>query len=381
MALLPTHWQVRCAPALVGLVCIAGLLGPIAAAPAARAAASGPAVIGSVEVPGEPTAVAVGPLGDRVYVSSGLALMAVDAPTLQVAWSTPVKSGAVDVAVAPAGSPVYVVGGRRATAIDAATGRILRSFALPYGADAIAVTPDGSQLWVLSSEPKGRSTAGDGSGKDSGVVTVLSASTGKVVDRISVGPIPTDLVMSPSGARAYVLGWASNSIWILNAKSRSVVSKVKVRSWPQAMALNPDGSRLLVSHSPPGPQSSYAVTTLNTERRDVAGVFRFPADLSGLAFNQSDVQIGDTWLGAGKALFGVDVRNGSLDGRPGLLVIDLTTQRAVSTVAITPACRGVVGQAGLALAPDATRAYVITDCLGGPGALTAVGLTQGADPS
>jgi len=326
----------------------AGLSGPALAA----------TVRDTVEVPGTPTAVTVSPSGSQVYVANGRSVLAIDADTLQTAWTTPVAS-ATDLATAPSGSRIYAGGGTRVVAIDAASGEILRTMSVKAGVEALAVTPDGRQVWALGPGPKA---------VPHGVITVLDAVSGRTVDTINVGPIPKDLVISPSGARAYVLGWGSDSVWVINAKSRTVMSKLKVRPWPEAMAVNPDGSRLLVSHSPPGVQRAYAVTTINTEQRAVTGVFRNPADLAAISVNQAELQVGTTALSAGRALVGIT-------DDTELVVIDLATQQTAVVLDIRPACAGVLSLNGLALSPGTSRAYVTAECLGHPGTLTAVDLS------
>lgn len=346
----------------------------LASAPAI-AATGGPTVVGHVAMPGTPTAVAVSPSGDRVYFAAGAKLVATRADNLQEAWSTPLPRVAEDVAVNPTGSMIYAGGGRSLSVIDADSGTIKRNLTVKAGVHALAVTPDGRQLWVMSRGPKANLWAEDtAAGTNAGVITVIDTRTSKVIDTIGLGPIPHDILMSPSGARVYVLGWGSDSIWIINAKSRTVMSKIKVRSWPEAMALNPDGSRLLVSHSPPGPHSSYAVTTIKTEKRAIAGVFRYPVDMAALTINESNLGAGESWLRSGEALIGLSRSLRSLDYKPGLVVINLKTQQTAATVPVNPPCPGLPGQVRMAVARDTTRAYVITECLGGSGVLTAIDL-------
>jgi len=351
---------------ILGTVTLAGsaLAGSTPWAPSAQASPS--AVVGTVEIPGTPTSVAVSPSGALVYVANGRSVLAVDATTLGVAWTRSVGSAGLDLAVPATGSVIYVGGGKQVVAIDAGTGEVIRTIAIKAGVDSLAVSGDGRSLWAMAHEPKG---------SRSGLISVVDAATGRTTGTIKVGPNPIDIQLSPSGARAYVLGWGSNEVWVINAKSRTVMSEIKVRSWPMAMALNPSGSRLLVSHSPPGPQSSYPITTINTERRAVTGVFRFAEDLDALAITPDAITMGDTYLGAGEAMVGLSTSTRSLDYRPGMVLINLRTQQAVSTMQVNAQCTGLTNELGLALAPDAQRAYVIADCTRSPGALTVIDLT------
>lgn len=351
---------------ILGTVTLAGSALAGSAPWASSAQASPLSVVGTVEIPGTPTSVAVSPSGALVYVANGRSVLAVDATTLGVAWTRSVGSAGLDLAVPATGSVIYAGGGKQVVAIDAGTGEVIRTIAIKAGVDSLAVSGDGRSLWALAREPKG---------SRNGLISVVDAATGRTTDTIKVGPKPIDLQLSPSGARAYVLGWGSNEVWVINAKSRRVMSEIKVRSWPTAMALNPSGSRLLVSHSPPGAQSAYAITTINTERRAVTGVFRFAEDLDALAITSDAITVGDTYLGEGEALVGLSTSNRSLDYRPGMVLISLRTQQAVSTMQVNSQCTEHTIEVGLALSPDAERAYVIADCTRSPGALTVIDLT------
>lgn len=349
----------------------------------ALAATPGPEVVGQVRMPGTPIAVTVSPSGDQVYVIAGRHLVATRADTLQEAWSTPLAMGAQAVAVDPSGSTVYAGGGRSLSVIDATTGSVKGTITVKAGVQALAVTPDGRQLWAMSSGPKANLSEEDTqAGTNAGAVTVIDTRTSKVIDTLGLGPIPHDILISPSGARAYVLGWGSDSIWIINARTRTVMSKIKVRSWPEAMALNPSGSRLLISHSPPGGPYAYAVSTLHAQKRAITGVFRNPEDLAALAINQSSLDLGDSWLKPGEALIGLSESMDSFGYKPGLVVIDLRTQRTIATVAVNPPCEGLTDEVGMAVPQDATRAYVITECMRGPGVLTVIALAgQPVEPA
>ncbi|MGA9671813.1 MAG: beta-propeller fold lactonase family protein [Terracidiphilus sp.] len=60
---------------------------------------------------------------------------------------------------------------------------------------------------------------------------------------------PLELLVSPDGARLYVLCQGSNDVRVLDAASYAVVKKIAVGRVPRGFSLSPDGARLFVTNS------------------------------------------------------------------------------------------------------------------------------------
>jgi YVTN family beta-propeller protein len=60
---------------------------------------------------------------------------------------------------------------------------------------------------------------------------------------------PLEVLLSPDGARLYVLCQESEEIRVLNAASYAVIGKVAVGRVPRGFSLSPDGARLIVTNS------------------------------------------------------------------------------------------------------------------------------------
>jgi len=349
------------------------ILGGLSPGPYAMGAEDIIRVAGHVSVPSQPTAVVLSPDGARVYVTSAQesVLTALDAASLQVLWTASIPGGADDVALAPSGALGYVASSqsRSVSVVDLRDGSVRSTITVAAGADALAVTPDGAQVWVMSSGGE-QNLTGPPSSRNAGTLTVISARTLRAVRTMRAGTIPHDVLISPSGARAYVLSWGSNQIWSYNARSYRILDRIATRSWPMAMAINPDGSRLLIAHSIPGAVPAQPVTTINTSKRAVVGVFRLPIDIEQMAINRSRLTFPRLSLDAGEALIAA-----TDDDRGALAIINLRDQEVVSTTALGAVCdHGALMVVGLAVATDTRRAYVINECLGSSGILTAIDL-------
>jgi YVTN family beta-propeller protein len=82
----------------------------------------------------------------------------------------------------------------------------------------------------------------------SGNVSVIDTSSNTVVATVPVGPLLTDVAITPDGAFAYVGSALSSSVSVINTSSNTVVATVPVDSWPNGLAITPNGAFAYVSN-------------------------------------------------------------------------------------------------------------------------------------
>ena len=348
-------------------------LAALAVPPAGGSTHSGavPVVSGHVVVPTAPTAVAVSPEGSRLYVVSEgdnpeplHSITVIDARTLEVTSTVTTCLGPVDVVAAGSTLLVACTGGQALLVMDAATMTVLRSVGLGADPKGVVVSPSGDKAYVLAS--------GSRSPKVLPALIVVDIGKGKVVDRVRVGVISQSVALSPSGMRAYVSNWGSNSVTVINTGARKVAATLDLGSiMPGALAVNPDGSRLLVNRENAG-VSNPRILTVNTKSLDVVGGFRPGMKIDGMAYNGTLTQILGGYYRVGTLLLVA----GEVDYEDTFAIIDLLTQRVLTSVPLGAPCRGAGVFTDLAIAPDERRAYVLGECLGHPGTLTAVDLPK-----
>lgn len=328
-----------------------------------------PVVIASIPVAIEPAALTVSPDGTRVYVvsqgDSGVdqpVLTVIDATRLGVSSVSPTCSAPVDIAAAGTSILVACAGDNSLRVFDGETLAPLSSIPLGAGPEALAVSPDGTEAFVLA--------YGSKSPKVVPAVIVVDLRREAVVARVRVGVIPRSLVLSASGRRAYVSNWGDESISVISTGSRRVLDTIDLgTTMPGALAVNPDGSRLLVNRENAGVRKP-RILTINTEERDVVAAFRpgFPVD--AMQYSAVRMNVDGGYQRAGTLLLVA----GEVDYEEAFVIVDLLTQRAVSSVELAPPCQGASGNQDLAVAPDGARAYVLTFCLGKPGAVSVIDL-------
>lgn len=346
------------------------VLVPVAGAPAAHGDARAdavPTVAAKVPVAEGPTAIAVSADGTRVYVVSEGAtgapdnvLSALDATTLSVVAESATCPAPVDVAATPVSVIVACGGDGTLRVLNPAT--LSQTMSIPLGADpaALAIPPDGREAYVLA--------YGSQAPKTVPTLIIVNLTTSAVVARVRVGVIPRSLALSPSGKRAYVSNWGGQSISVVNTQSRRLVTTIDVgRTMPGAMAVNPDGTRLLVNRENAGVRKP-RILTVNTERLDVVSAFRPGFSVDSMQYNAVRLNVAGGFQQPGTLLLVA----GEVNNEESFVIIDLLSQRVVSSLPLAPTCSGVTGNQDMAVAPDGGRAFMLGYCLGHEGWVTAV---------
>ncbi|MGB0876250.1 MAG: YncE family protein [Mycobacterium sp.] len=239
----------------------------------------------NVAVAGEPVAVVAA--GDHAYVATGSAgqdaVSAIDLESRTVVANFPLAFGVTALAASPDGKRVYA--GRTAydrvdvTVIDTVArraGTIEIGAGPAAGIDALCVDPNGKRLYAaVTDETGGRLVVVDcetsrvqrvvmvGSPiRDiayaggmvyvltsdravGGAVHVVDLSANRVTDTVNIGGAPTQLVMSPDHARAYVVDY--DRVVVLCTVGLEIVDSLSVDARPSCVALGSDGSRLYVA--------------------------------------------------------------------------------------------------------------------------------------
>ena len=239
----PAH--VYAAPA--GLLGIAapqqnGVLWLLAGSSSARALhaldLSNSSLVGAVPVSNSASSLAqssTGELADGIATATAGAVELRNGSTGALVATVPVGAPVRQLVYGADGNTLYVLDGNAASAsvtvVDTGSKTVQGSFGVGLDTVAVAPSPDQTSVWTLSSK---------------GTVEQLAVAGGKVEARFTVGHSGTDLVVSPTGDRLYVLKGAAGSrnVAEVTVATEQVRTVLPAPADCVAVALSADGQTL-----------------------------------------------------------------------------------------------------------------------------------------
>lgn len=199
--------------------------------------------MGTMERPSLRPSAAVSRDGSRVYVGNTAKdhLFVIDTAADEITKDLFLDFHPSDVAVRSDGRYVFVVGCRLSCVdgtlriIDTTTYATVGTVALKSVPTGLVVSPDGSRAYVAN----GREAT----------VTVVNLVTQAPLDDIQVGPEPVGIAMDAAGSAVYVTSFRDGTLTAITTVGNRVVATTKVGGSPGAVVVSPDGTRALVTHA------------------------------------------------------------------------------------------------------------------------------------
>lgn len=195
------------------------------------------ATVDSIPLTGPAYGVAISKLG-RTYVTllTGGAV-AQDSALPVDEFGAPITVGdePPHVVFNPAGDRAYVVNqnGHALITIDPSTSTVLDSLSLPAAGFNLITSRDGGTVFVSMS---------------TGMVYVVNASTGAVVDSIALPPQVNGFARHPSKNRIYISSISGGEVVEVDAASHQIIRTFTTGGIPQRLAVSPDGKELLIAN-------------------------------------------------------------------------------------------------------------------------------------
>jgi YVTN family beta-propeller protein len=196
-----------------------------------------------IDVGESPTAIAVDPETNRVYVANwGSSIVSViDSSTDTVVRNITEGIVAPDaIAVDPETNRVYVANGisNTVSVIDSSTNTVVRNITVTHFPSAIAVDPETNRVYVAH--------------ENSHSVSVIDSSTDTVVSNITEGiSYPADIAVDPETNRVYVANAGSiddsvnASVSVIDSSTDTVVSNITEGiSYPSDIAVDPETNKI-----------------------------------------------------------------------------------------------------------------------------------------
>jgi len=195
-------------------------------------------IIGSIAVRRAPVHIAFTPNGRRAYVSNFLSgdISVVDVRARRVVATIAVQLQPHGLAVTPDGrqvwAPCSLAGG--IWVIDTRTNKVVSIVFTGGFPHAVAFAPDGRTAYLTDATPAG------GAG-----LFVINRATGKVRARVAIGTGSAMVVAS--GTRVYVTGQAGSVLTVLDATTLRIVTRVPVGQAPHGLVFTPDKRLLYIA--------------------------------------------------------------------------------------------------------------------------------------
>ncbi len=239
-------------------------------------------VVATIDVGGRIDAFAVGPGAERVFVATPGAIAVVDVPARRVVDTIALPGERTGLALA--GDRLYLVENQTDKGRVSVLSLRDRTVTATREIDAVAgepvLTADGRRLFVPHHFYSGRVTALDASSLavqasmtfEDGVsrpslgpgdrllyapngstfdgrVTIMDASTHRLVAEVVLDGEPMDLTLDPSGHRAYATLFHNHAVGVIDLERRALERTVPVADYPGAIAVSGDGMLVFVAHN------------------------------------------------------------------------------------------------------------------------------------
>lgn len=124
---------------------------------------------------------------------------------------------------------------------DCATNRVIKRFSLPNEPTGVTIAKDGTTLYVTCASDRW----------PSGIVCLVSTTSGNVTKRIAAGHFARSPVLSPDGRTLYVCNWLGNDVSVIDLTAGVETKRIAMVREPYAAAITPDGATLVVTNSLP----------------------------------------------------------------------------------------------------------------------------------
>jgi YVTN family beta-propeller protein len=255
--------------------------GPASAPPAAIAGA----VLATIPVGEGPTVLAIAPDGSHVYAAaSGGQLSVISTGTDRIVATVPIGPNPTGIVVSPDGTRVFMTHlfAVDLTVVDATTNAPAKSIDLTTerfrgGFSRIALSPDGTLAYVVNYDnqvlgivptaggpldvrlmnmsPRDIALTADGrSGYIAGCWSFCTPGTVQAFDtgarrfgeRLSVGPSPYRIALSPDGRTIFTTNLGDSSLSIVDLDRQRATRSVRAAVEPTGLAVSPDGATVYV---------------------------------------------------------------------------------------------------------------------------------------
>jgi len=207
---------------------------------------------------------------DKLYVADQSKSLVVIYDPNSMKWDTfiefPMGSSPRALAVSPKGDQIFVCESATSTiaTVDLATKKVIQRTKVLNSPGDIAITPDGYTLIVSSG---------------TGHVSFISTLTNKVVGVVSVGKMPSNIILSKKNKLAFVANRVSNTVSVIDTTQRKLITNLSVGEGPTGLALDSNEERLFVANAKDNNISIFSITQAAVNKFDKLETVSLPLDV------------------------------------------------------------------------------------------------------
>ena len=159
--------------------------------------------------------------------------------------------------------------------IDATSFKVLTPVRVGKMPHNVQLSPDGKVVWVTNNGEPDPAPGHPGMNKAEhtvmakpGAVWLIDTGSDAVIAKIPVGLHPAHVVLTPDGRFAYITNGGDNSVTVIDAAARSIVATIAVGKFPHGVRFAPDGKQAYVANLKGGSVSVIDVAT----RKEIAQI-------------------------------------------------------------------------------------------------------------
>lgn len=226
------------------------------------------------------------------------------------------------------------------TVVDASTNKVISNMPAGKNPHGMGVTPDGKYLYVAS--------------LSSDKVSVIDTSTNKIIASVVVGDMSHHVAISPDGRYAYITISSTDTVSVIDTSTNKVVASIPSGKNPNYVAFSPDGKYAYVTN-----MNSNTVSVVETSVPEVVktidvgkmpnhltvspnGKYVYLTDLGSDTVSVIDTMLGNVTasINVGKGPHGVGITPDGKkvfvanSGATTFSVIDTSTNKVIDTVEI-----------------------------------------------